>query len=76
MEPGRTFSWESKGLGVTSTGIHLVEPHGDGSRVTAAIEMTGPMAGLSMRVARSLVEAYLDMEAQGIKRRCEGQAGA
>ena len=72
VEDGRSFTWETHGVGITSTGIHQVEPTATGCRATAIVEMTGWMAPVAGRAAKALIESYLGMEADGLKRRCEG----
>ena len=72
VEDGRSFTWETRGIGITSTGTHVVEPTASGCRATAILEMTGWMAPVAGRAARALIEGYLELEAAGLKARCEG----
>lgn len=71
LDDGRSFAWRTTGLGIVSTGIHVVEPSGQGSRVSAIVDMTGPLGGIAARIARSLILGYLRLETEGLKRRCE-----
>lgn len=50
---------------------HRLEPHGSATRVTLAIEMTGPLAGVAAALTRKLNERYLAIEANGLKQRSE-----
>ncbi|HWO73058.1 MAG TPA: SRPBCC family protein [Dehalococcoidia bacterium] len=50
---------------------HRIEPEGAGSRVTLQIEQTGLM-GLVGRYFANVSRAYVQMEAEGLKRRAEG----
>jgi len=50
---------------------HRIEPEGPGSRVTLQIEQTGLM-GLVGRYFANVSRAYVQMEADGLKRRAEG----
>lgn len=77
LEPGRSFTWVSHSALVTTTGEHVVMPVGgtsSGSLVRLVITQEGAMAGLAGRLAGSLTRRYLEMEAQGLKRRAEGFA--
>jgi hypothetical protein len=44
--PGREFAWQTKRMGVTMTGSHLVEPTESGCRNTLAIDVAGRGARL------------------------------
>lgn len=72
-EPGRSFTWESKLPGVTTTAVHTVEPgSGDGtSRVTLGLRQSGPLSGLVGRFLGARVRSYVQMEADGLRRRAE-----
>ena len=72
VEDGRSFAWETRGVGIVSLGIHQVEPTSTGCRATAIVEMTGWMAPVAGRAAKALIDGYLELETEGLKRRCEG----
>jgi len=74
LEPGQAFTWVSSGPGFRVAGIHALEPLPDGTRVTLAIEITGPLGPLLARLTRKLTERYMALEAAGLKRRSEAQA--
>jgi hypothetical protein len=71
VEPGRSFTWVTRSLGVQATGRHSAEEHGAGSRVSLSIQFTGFLAPLVARMYGGLTERYIATEAQGLKDRCE-----
>jgi Polyketide cyclase / dehydrase and lipid transport len=71
LVPGREFAWQTKRMGVTMTGSHVVEGTASGCRNTLAIELTGPGArpfgllfGALMRKAIATENAALKTKAQ------------
>ena len=75
VEPGRSFTWESKAPGVTSIGVHRVEPTAaGGSTVTLSLDQTGPLAWLVGLVGSRLIDRYVGFEAEGLKSRAEADA--
>ena len=71
IEPGRSFTWISRGPGILVTAHHSAEPHNGGSRATLSIRYDGLLAKLLAWMTKDLNERYLTMEANGLKRRCE-----
>src|SRR5215467_2460320 len=71
LDPGRSFTWMSRMLGLRVLGSHAVESVGDRSRVTLSIQFIGLFRAPAIRAFRKLNEEYLNMEAIGLKRRCE-----
>ena len=70
--PGKVFSWASKAPGVTITGGHrLVVDQGDRVTVTLTLDQEGFLAPVVWRLTGSRSRRYLQMEADGLKRRCE-----
>lgn len=76
LEEGRGFSWESKSPGVRGIGHHWIEPTPNGCRVTLGVDFRGPLAWLVSRLYGTLTQRYIEMEAAGLKRRCESPASA
>lgn len=75
--PGRSFTWETKGVGIRTRGVHSVEPTGEGSsRVTLAIHETGPLDGAMRLLFGARFRRFVGMEAAGLTRRSEELAGA
>ncbi|KOV81788.1 SRPBCC family protein [Nocardia sp. NRRL S-836] len=68
---GSSFTWESRSAGITITADHLVEPHPDGTRLTLALRMSGPVAGLAWLLTRSLTKRYVETEAASIRKTAE-----
>lgn len=76
LEPGRFFEWRNTSPGLLSVGGHRVEPTDDGhARVTLSIEWSGWLAPLIRLLYLRLSRGYVDLEAEGLKRRCESPAG-
>jgi hypothetical protein len=71
IEPGRSFTWISKGPGILVTAHHSIEPRDGGSRVTLSIRYDGLLAKLVVWMTNDINERYLTMEADGLKARCE-----
>jgi uncharacterized membrane protein len=80
--PGKVFSWASKAPGVTTTGGHrqVADPGGhesaggvpgDRVTVTLTLEQEGFLAPVVWRLTGSRSRRYVQMEADGLKRRCE-----
>ena len=74
VEPDRGFTWRSITPGLTSIGVHTIEPvHPDSSRATLAIDWRGPLAPLIRLLYGKLSRRYVELEAAGLKRRAESQ---
>jgi uncharacterized membrane protein len=80
--PGEVFTWVSKMPGVTTTGGHRVAPGtsgggsgedvpGDRAVVTLSLDHEGLLAAVVWRLTGSRSRRYVQMEAEGLKRRCE-----
>ena len=71
-DPPRSFRWEAKGPGVRSMGDHAVRPARTGrSTATLVFEQTGPLGAVIGALFGSMIRRYVDMEAEGLKRRAE-----
>ena len=73
LDPGRSFTWVATTPGVTTIAEHRLEPTPSGVAVHLGIRRSGPLAGLVDRLSARLTRRYVGMEAQGLKRRCEGR---
>jgi uncharacterized membrane protein len=71
LDPGRSFTWETAAVGVTSVGGHLVEPGEGGSTITLSLRQTGPLARLVGWLLGSRINRYLSMELEGFRRGAE-----
>lgn len=72
---GSSFTWESRSPGVTIAATHVVEPHPEGGRLTLAVSISGPLAGVGWLMTRKLTRQYVGTEAASMKRAAEGSAG-
>ena len=71
LADGSSYTWESSSPGVTVTASHVVDPHPDGSRLTLALTVSGPLSGIGWLLSRSLTKRYVETEAASIKRAAE-----
>jgi uncharacterized membrane protein len=72
----QSFTWVTENPGVQTIGIHTVEAHKDGCQVTLTIRFTGFLATLIGRLYGKRCQEYLTMECEGLRKRCEEQAGS
>jgi len=68
---GRLFTWETHSVGVSTIARHTIQPNERGCIVTHTIEQKGWLAWLLRPFLRGLIGRYVQLEAQGLKRRCE-----
>lgn len=72
VETGRYFEWQSATPGLKTTAGHRLEARGsNGTRVTLSIGWSGLLAPVVRLLYGRLSARYVEMEAQGLKRRCE-----
>jgi uncharacterized membrane protein len=71
IEPGRSFTWETRSPGLRMVGIHAVEPRDGGSTARLAVESSGVLAGLLRPLLMGTGRRYVQMEATGLKREAE-----
>jgi uncharacterized membrane protein len=74
LAEGSSYTWVSRSPGATITAAHVVEPHPDGSRLTLAVTLSGPMAAVGWLMTRSLTRRYVETEAASIRRVAEDPA--
>ena len=73
LEPGRYFEWEASGPGMKAVAAHEVRASvSGGSAVRLSLRQTGPLSWLLGFWLAKVSRRYVEMEAQGLKRRCEG----
>ncbi|WP_320064711.1 SRPBCC family protein [Micromonospora sp. RTGN7] len=73
VEAPYRFAWVSHAPGVRSRGDHLIVPLPDGRvRVELTLEQRGPLAAPVGWLYGGLTRRYLRLEAEGLRRRCEG----
>jgi len=71
VQPGREFTWVSKGPGMLVTARHGVAPTATGSRATLSIHYEGLLSPLLLWMTKNVNDAYLALEANGLKQRSE-----
>jgi uncharacterized protein YndB with AHSA1/START domain len=72
LVPGQEFSWSSRAAGLHTVAGHQIVPRDGGVTVRLTIDQSGPLAPVIGRLAAAATRSYLEMEAQGLKRRSEG----
>ena len=75
LAPGHYFTWETSSPGITTVGGHIVDPDGQGSRITLTLRMHGPLAPLLYALTSRLSRRYLTMEVEGLRRTAESVRG-
>lgn len=72
----RTFTWISRGPGMSVIARHSVQACGNGSRATLSLRFSGLFAHPLAYVTRGLNHRYLALEANGLKQRSESPRSA
>jgi len=76
LTPNRSFTWETNSGGVKGVASHVIEPDGNGAKVTLSVHLSGPVAALFGWFIAGSSRENVRMEAEGLKRRSEDQAKA
>jgi uncharacterized protein YndB with AHSA1/START domain len=71
-DPGRSFTWISRAPGMLVTARHCVEAVGARSRGVLSLRYEGLFGPWFARRTRGITDRYLDLEANGLKKRSEG----
>jgi carbon monoxide dehydrogenase subunit G len=71
LTPNRSFTWETNSGGVKGVATHVIEPDGNGSKVTLTVDLSGPVATLFGWFVGTPSRQNVEMEAEGLKRRAE-----
>jgi hypothetical protein len=74
LEPERSFTWVSRAPGLRVTARHSIEPTPAGSQVTLSLTYAGLLGKSMARWTRGITKRYLEMEANGLRRRSEERA--
>ena len=73
LDVGTSWTWEQHSLGGTTLGTpEVASKAGGGTVVRLSINQSGPLGVLVGALTRTVTRRYLDLEAQGLKARCEG----
>ncbi len=73
LAPGVSFTWEASYPGVKTIAVHSLTASGDGTDVTLAVRHTGPLGPVLAALTAKPTRRYVDMEAEGLKRRSEAE---
>jgi uncharacterized membrane protein len=68
---GEYFAWVSRAPGVRTTGGHRVTATPAGTVATSVIDQDGPLGGLLGRLYAKLINRYLALEGESLKKVCE-----
>ena len=71
LTPNRSFTWETNSGGVKGVATHVIEPDGNGSKVTLIVGLSGIVATLFGPMIAGPSRQNVEMEAEGLKRRAE-----
>jgi uncharacterized membrane protein len=72
FEPESRLAWTAIRGGVATTATHQLRANEQGAtRVVLSIDQKGPLAGVVGLFTSGLTRRYLELEAQGLKVRCE-----
>ena len=71
IDPGRSFTWETKAAGVTTVAVHTVERGEGGSSITLSLRQSGPLAGIVGWLLGARTRRYVSMELEGFRRGAE-----
>jgi hypothetical protein len=73
LEPGRSFTWVTGSPLLRAVARHWVESDRDGSRAFLSLHLGGLLGPLFGWLTRDINNRYLELEANGLKRRSEGR---
>ncbi len=74
FEPNRGFVWEASGVGAHVRGEHWISPGPGGCSVIPRVEIRGLLEPLLRPWLTKMARKNVDLEAPGLKRRCESLA--
>lgn len=71
IDEGKEFVWEARTMGTVVSAIHHLEPTPTGTRVTLAIEVSGPTKFLFGFLVNRVSKRFVPQEAIALKAWCE-----
>jgi uncharacterized protein YndB with AHSA1/START domain len=72
LVPEQSFTWTSRSRGVTTEAKHVIVRRAEGgTRAESHVRQTGPLAWFAKVFFGRLTRSYIELESQGLKRRCE-----
>jgi uncharacterized membrane protein len=72
LDPARGFAWATQSPGLRLEAGHWAETSAAGSRVTLTLAFSGLLGALAARFYGALSQRYMAIEAEGLRKRCEG----
>ena len=75
-ESGRSFTWIQRAPGLRIVADHSVGAGNRGSTLELRVRFEGILGGLVGRIYGALTERYMNLEADGLRSRCESAAGS
>lgn len=73
LEQNRSFLWEADFLpGLHLAADHVLEPDGDGTKATLALDSSGVLAPIAALAVGRVFRRNVRQEAEGLKAYCEG----
>ncbi len=73
-QPGRAFTWESRGPGIVSTGVHELLPAPAGTTIRLVLVWTGPLARPLAWAIGAKSRDYVTREAAALERTATARA--
>jgi hypothetical protein len=73
LDEGKGFTWETRSPGAVVVADHRIEESNDGCRVTLSLKFSGLIGPSAAFMMRDTINRYLEMEANGLKQRCEAK---
>jgi uncharacterized membrane protein len=71
IKADKSFTWETKILGVTVIGEHILESSSGGTIAKSILTYKGFLASVLCAISRKLTIRYMTMEMEGLKNECE-----
>jgi hypothetical protein len=71
LEEEKGFTWETRSPGAVVVADHRIEATTGGCRVTLSLQFSGLIGPSAAFMMRKTINEYLEMEAAGLKQRCE-----
>ncbi len=71
IQQRRGFVWETRNWGAHTVGEHWITPQPGGTQLVLRVRQSGLLVPLFGWWVADLTRRYMDMEAEGLKRRCE-----
>ena len=70
----RSFTWQARTPGLAFVGAHELAPTAGGVRADLALTLRGPLSRAGAVLGGARMRAFVELEAQGLRRQAEHQA--